>query len=79
LEKIRLGLADPELTLVGEPEITASSLVATFSGGLVVIFSTKREPQAQADSLQFIITRAKIEGRSPKRIDLRFNKPVVTF
>ncbi len=45
--------------------------------GLTVLFSSEKELKEQLDSLQFIFERAKIEGEKLKRIDLRFDKPVV--
>lgn len=42
-------------------------------------FSLKKDLKDQLDSLQLIYTRTKIEGKQPKRIDLRFDKPVVVY
>lgn len=51
--------------------------IATFSGDLTVIFSKEKDFHFQVASLQFILWRAKIEGKSPFFVDLRFDKPVV--
>lgn len=56
----------------GEKEMTA-----TFSGRLTVIFSKEKNLDFQVASLQFILWRAKIEGKAPYFVDLRFDKPVV--
>jgi hypothetical protein len=52
-------------------------VIATFSGDLTVIFSREKDFHFQVASLQFILWRAKIEGKSPFFVDLRFDKPVV--
>jgi hypothetical protein len=52
-------------------------MIATFSGDLTVIFSREKDFHFQVASLQFILWRAKIEGKSPFFVDLRFDKPVV--
>lgn len=44
-----------------------------------VLFSAKKDLKIQLDSLQLIFSRAKIEGEKLKRIDLRFDKPVLTY
>jgi hypothetical protein len=49
------------------------------SGNLLILFSKKREYLDQIASLQFILNRSKIEGRIPKKIDLRFTNPILTY
>lgn len=46
-------------------------------GGIKVLFSLEKDLQAQLDSLQFILNRAKIDGKKLKQVDLRFDKPVI--
>ncbi|MFC1727688.1 cell division protein FtsQ/DivIB [Patescibacteria group bacterium] len=63
-----------------EPEtarINLSVVEVTYKGGLIVLFSVDKEATLQLDSLQFILSRLKIEGRQPRNIDLRFDKPVL--
>lgn len=67
-----LGKELEALDLSSEKEI-----IATFSGDLTVIFSREKDFHFQVASLQFILWRAKIEGKSPFFVDLRFDKPVV--
>lgn len=43
------------------------------------IFSPDKPIKPQVASLQLILSRSRIEGKIPKKIDLRFEKPVVTF
>lgn len=45
----------------------------------VAIFSLKKEKEEQVDSLQQVLAAAKIDGAKIAKIDLRFDKPVVTF
>jgi len=42
-----------------------------------VFFTGQKEIGLQLDSLQLIFNRAKIEGKEIKKIDLRFDKPVI--
>lgn len=54
-------------------------LVATFSGRLTVVFSRLKSLDFQVNTLQFILWRSKIEGKVPRFVDLRYNKPVLKF
>ncbi len=56
----------------------SSTLVILDDGG-EVLFTQKKKLQEQIASLQLIITRLTIEGRQFKRIDLRFDNPVIVF
>ena len=42
-----------------------------------VFFTSQKEIGSQLDSLQLIFNRSKIEGKEIKKIDLRFDKPVI--
>lgn len=60
-------------------EITSSQKLTLYlKTGPEVLISLERDLQPQVDSLQLIYERAKIEGRQIKKIDLRFDKPVIT-
>lgn len=61
------------LSIIGEKELEAS-----ISGGTKVLLKTEKIAQ-QVSSLQVMLSRFKIEGRIPKKIDLRFEKPIVVF
>jgi hypothetical protein len=65
--------------LLGEPETVGQTLVATFSVGTTIVFDPGKEIRNQLDSLQFILKRAKIEGKWPMMIDLRFTRPVLKY
>lgn len=43
------------------------------------IFSLKKKKEEQVDSLQQVLAAAKIDGDKIAKIDLRFDKPVITF
>ncbi|MDP2632368.1 MAG: hypothetical protein Q8P25_01450 [Candidatus Curtissbacteria bacterium] len=45
----------------------------------VAIFSSEKSPDVQVDSLQQVLAAAKIEGTKLAKIDLRYNKPTITF
>lgn len=51
----------------------------SFSGNLTVFFSLDKDLFSQVISLQFILSRSKIEGKLPKLVDLRFRKPVISY
>lgn len=56
-----------------------SSLVVSLSGSGEVIFSSKKDIGSQISSLQLILTRLTIEGKSLKILDFRFDNPVISF
>ncbi|MDP3888836.1 MAG: hypothetical protein Q8Q24_02215 [bacterium] len=66
------GIAAKNLQVLGD------SITATISGA-TTYFNQKEDILKQVVSLQYIISRAKIEGKIPKVIDLRFDKPIVSF
>lgn len=72
---LRLYLFEPKL--VRQP--ADQSIEVWFKDNMVGVFSGKKDLKVQLDSLQLIFSRAKIEGRKIKRIDLRFDKPVATY
>lgn len=57
---------------------SADTIHVSLSGGTTVVFKTE-EIIKQVSSLQVLLSRFKIEGRIPQKIDLRFEKPVVVF
>lgn len=44
-----------------------------------IVFSSNKEKETQIYQLELIIRQFKIEGKEFKKIDLRFEKPVITF
>ena len=55
------------------------ALIVIFSDRLTCFFSLEDEIEPQLASLQFILWRAKIESKSLKTVDLRFDKPVIRY
>lgn len=47
--------------------------------GAVAIFSTENDLKSQIDSLQIVLAKSKIDAAKIEKIDLRFDKPVVTY
>jgi len=43
------------------------------------IFSSNKDFKAQVASLQLILSRSRIEGKIPEKIDFRFDKPIISF
>lgn len=71
--------------ILGEYGITPENLdykdtiTVTLPGPLTVRLAASSDLKYSVASLQFIISRSKIEGKVPKSIDLRFDKPVVVY
>lgn len=74
LEEIlnKYGLKSLDFKIDGQEAVAKISEVQVF-------FNLEKEIESQVLSLQFILSRAKIEGRLPKVVDLRFDKPVVSY
>ena len=53
--------------------------IAVYSNkDILVIFSTSKNPIEQVDSLQLILAEAKIDATKIDKIDMRFEKPVIS-
>ena len=72
---MRLRLLEPKVAL----PLSLREIKVWLEGGLLTNFNGEKDIQVQLDSLQFIYSRSKIEGKKIKKIDLRFEKPVVVF
>lgn len=66
--------------------LSLSSITASSSSYIVVLrsseevwFSDKKDARLQTSSLQLILSRFTIEGKKVKRIDFRFDKPLIEF
>jgi hypothetical protein len=49
------------------------------SGTNIILPSNDEARQDKINALQMVLSRFRIEGRSPVKIDMRFEKPVVSF
>jgi len=56
-----------------------SSTIVTLKDGGQIVFSDKKKLDEQMASLQLITRQITIEGRRFKRIDFRFDNPVIVF
>lgn len=72
------NLQESGIEIVSLGAAREDQIESSISGGIRVIFPTKNLREKIA-SLQLMLQRFKIEGRLPKSIDLRFEKPVVKF
>ncbi|HUV46764.1 MAG TPA: FtsQ-type POTRA domain-containing protein [Candidatus Bathyarchaeia archaeon] len=55
------------------------SITLDLADDIYATLSAKKEITSQVDSLQFVLRQSKIEGKLPKKIDLRFSKPVAIY
>ncbi len=60
-------------------EASGSSYMVQLKKGGKVTFSTDKSISEQISSLQFILARLTMEGKLFSRLDLRFDKPVITI
>lgn len=58
---------------------TGSSILVILEDGNDVLFSAKKSLGEQVSSLQLILSRLTIEGKRFKSLDLRFEKPIVSY
>lgn len=56
-----------------------SSMVIQLSDGKEVVLSGQKNINEQISSLQLILTRLTMEGREYERLDLRFDKPIISL
>ena len=54
-------------------------LVFNLIDGKQIIFSNSKDKNTQNYQLELIIKQFKIEGKEFKKIDLRFDKPIISF
>jgi len=71
---LELKLLEPKTAKI----VSADQVEIWLKDNVLAVFSLKKERPLQLDSLQLILSRAKIEGSQVKRVDLRFDKPIVT-
>jgi hypothetical protein len=71
---------------LNEQKITYTGVQTTNDGYIItlnpkqqVVLAKKKDISTQISSLQVILPRLTMEGREFRRLDLRFNKPVVTY
>ena len=72
---MKLRLLEPKLTRI----VSLGEIEIWLENEILVLFNGQKDIGVQLDSLQFIYSRSKIEGKQIKKIDLRFDKPVVLY
>lgn len=77
--ELKEDLQKMDIEVFDGPKLLGKDLEASISGGIIVLFTTQKDFKDQIASLQLMIERFKIEGKLPKKVDLRFEKTVVTF
>jgi len=54
-------------------------LTVTLTNHCLILADLEKEKESIIDSLQILVKKFKIEGNWPKKIDLRFEKPILSF
>ena len=70
---MKLRLLEPKVSLIVNPR----EIEVWLTDETLVLFNSQKEIENQLDSLQFISSRSKMEGKQVKKIDLRFDKPII--
>lgn len=55
------------------------SLTTQLSNKIIATFSAQKDLSGQVDSLQYILHHSRMEDKAVTGIDLRFQKPIITF
>jgi hypothetical protein len=76
LEKI---LKENKITYTSVFKLQYTSYMIKLSNGSQVIISSQKDINKEISSLQFILKRLTMEGKEFTKLDLRFDKPVITF
>ncbi|MFH1840784.1 MAG: hypothetical protein ABH807_01350 [Candidatus Shapirobacteria bacterium] len=74
-EDLKLHLFEP----VEVKWVSAETLAVKLKNGVEVNFSPQKERLIQFDSLQLILDQHKMGRRPVRRVDLRYDKPVVVY
>ena len=73
-------LREKKIEIVSSPTASDSAILVNLSNSeTLVIFSANKDLLLQISSLQIVLNRLTIEGRKGKKIDLRFDNPVVVY
>ena len=74
------GLEKAKIPFSGVSQNPDDSVTVKLKDGGEVILSSKKDLQTQISSLQLILSRLTIEeGKKLKKLDFRFNSPVISF
>lgn len=59
--------------------LEGTKIIARINSGTEVVLSVDNLPNQWTDSLQLILARSKIDGKTPLTIDLRFKDPIIVY
>lgn len=78
IDSLKLLLSQNKISYDTITVMNASYIIQR-EGNQEVILSSQKAIDEQISSLQLILSRLTMEGRHLKRLDLRFDKPVIVF
>lgn len=77
--KIEKGLKDKKISYISVETLKDLNYQILLDGKMQVVIDSNKDIEEQLSSLQLILTQLKIEGKSFKRLDFRYQKPVISF
>lgn len=77
--KITKLLKNTDIQISSIIPLTDDEINITLSTGTLVVIGSNTVPEEFVSSLQMIVRRFTIEGKSISKIDFRFDKPIVTY
>lgn len=72
------SLAKTDYTPVNVRILSSFEIAVYNSNGTIAIFSSQKPQEIQINSLQALLSQAKIDANKIAKVDLRFDKPIVT-
>lgn len=79
LDKLREQLNRNQIAYATIKRDQGTSFLVTLKQKEEVVFTSDRDLVTQVSSLQVILSRLTMESKRVKRVDLRFDKPVITY
>jgi hypothetical protein len=78
-EEVRNLLIEKGVHVAEIRMVSDSAILVTLTTGTQVLMNPFKDITVQVNSLQIIVNKLTIEGKQPKRIDLRFKDPIVVY
>lgn len=78
-EEIRTTLTKANIAFETIYTASQSAYVVRQKEGAEIILTSSKDIKLQVATLQLILSKLTIEGKSLSRVDLRFDKPIVVF
>lgn len=73
-------LSEKKIDIDTSPIASGSAILVTLTkDNTLVIFANTKDVSLQVDTLQIILNKLTIEGRKAKKVDLRFEDPLVVY